>query len=97
MAWLIGNLGQVRSAIARMNSQRGYPRNALLSERVGGGIHVPLEQAVTVRHAFVARLSDLSRAMRIDLADVPELTPAQQLLVVADLPGGVTVTQEDED
>jgi hypothetical protein len=97
MAWIIGTGIQVRAVITRINNALGYPREATEGDRVGGGIHVPLAQAGTTRWAHVARLSDGTFGVRIKARVVSRLTAPQQALVVADLPGGVTVTREDED
>lgn len=97
MACIIGTGIQARAVITRVNNAFGYPRNATESDRVGGGIHVPLALAGTARWAHVARLSDGTFAVRIKPWVVSRLTTAQQALVVARLPDGVTITREDED
>jgi hypothetical protein len=97
MPWIIGTGIQARAVITRINTALGYPREAIEDDRVGGGIHVPLALAGTTRWAHVARLSDGTFGVRIKARVVAHLTAPQQALVVAGLPGGVTITQEDED
>lgn len=97
MPWLIGTAVQARAAIARINTALGYPRAASEADRVGGGIHAPLALAGTPRWAYIARLSNGQVAVRIKARVVSRLTAAQQALVVAELPNGVTITRENED
>ena len=97
MPWLIGTATQARAAIARINTALGYPRVATEADRVGGGVHVPLALGDTPRWAFIARLSDGTVGVRIKARVVSRLTAAQQALVVAELPNGVTITRENED
>ena len=97
MPWLIGTAVQARAAIARINTELGYPRAATEADRVGGGIHAPLALCDTPRWAYIARLSDGTVGVRIKARVVSRLTAAQQTLVVAELPNGVTITREDED
>ena len=67
------------------------------AERIGAGPHTPVEQCVTTRWAFVARLSDGRFALRIKPRVLRHLTATQAERVVADLPEGVTLAREDED
>lgn len=96
MAWLIGTAIQARAAITRINTALGYPRVPTESDRVGGGVHVPLAQAGTARWSYLARLSDGRVGVRIKPWVVSRLTAGQQALVVAQLPEGVTIGREDE-
>lgn len=89
---------QCRAVVTRLNTHFGYPRAATEGDRIGGGVHVPLaEVPVTVRWSFIARLSDGTFGVRIKQRIVSRLTAAQEARVVADLPDGVTINQEDED
>lgn len=97
MPWLIGNATQARAAITRINNALGLPRAAVEADRVGGGVHVPLEQAGTLRWAHLARLSDGTVGVRIKPGVFARLTAGQQAAVVAEIPDGVTITREDED
>ena len=97
MPWIIGTATQARAVVSRINTALGYPRVATEADRVGGGIHAPLAACGTPRWAFIARLSDGTVGVRIKARVVSRLTAAQQALVVAELPNGVTVTREDED
>lgn len=97
MPWLIGTAIQARAAVARINTALGLPRAATQADRVGGGIHAPLASAGTARWAHIARLSNGQIGVWIKARVVSRLTAAQQALVVAELPNGVTVTREDED
>ena len=98
MPWHIGTQGQCRAAVAQINGGLGYPKTATLADRIGGGVHVPLaEVPVTSRWSFIARLSDGTFGVRIEPAAFAQLTPPALARVVADLPDGVTITQEDED
>lgn len=97
MAWLIGTPAQARASLTRINNALGLPRAAVEADRIGGGIHVPLEHAGTTRWAHLARLSDGTVGVRIKPRVVSRLTAGQQAAVVAQLPDGVTITREDED
>lgn len=97
MPWLIGTATQARAAIARINAALGYPREATDADRAGAGVHVPLALARTATWARLARLSNGQVGVRIKARVVARLTAAQQALVVAALPEGVTITREDED
>jgi hypothetical protein len=97
MPWLIGTVAQARAAISRINNALGLPRAATVEDRAGAGIHVPLESAGTLSWAKIARLSNGQIGVRIKPRVYARLTAAQQALVQADLPDGVTITREDED
>ena len=98
MPWHIGTQAQCRNVVSRINTALELPRTATEADRVGGGIHVPLAQVPVVqRWAFIARLSDGTIGVRIKARIYAHMTPAQQALVVATLPDGVTITREDED
>lgn len=97
MPWLIGTLTQITAARDRLHNRLGLSRAATEAERIGAGPHTPVEQCVTTRWAYVARLSDGRFALRIKPRVLRHLTATQAERVVVDLPEGVTLAREDED
>lgn len=73
---------------ARLNASLGYPRTPTAADRVGGGTHTPLDEAVT-QHAVAIEdhPSDPTRALVV-MRDLPSnrLNAGERAALLADRP-----------
>ena len=87
-AYLSLTLTQARALRTRLNTALGYPRTPTAADRVGGGVHTPLDEARTLHAVAIEdHPSDATKALVV-MRDLPtnRLNAGERAALLAERP-----------